>query len=104
MTQIVPVEILYAGACERVPPRPCAELADRLHAIREYELLVLALNLWADQYAAFEALKVASPDELACHHFFLSRDVRVGVGSFFTGTDGDSYHEGPQFGLLESFS
>jgi len=48
----------------------------------------LALKLWADQYAAFEALKVALPDELACHHFFLSRDVRVGVGSFFASIRG----------------
>jgi ATP-dependent DNA helicase RecQ len=43
----------------------------------------LALKLWQDQYAAFAALAVSSPDELACHHFFLARDTRGGVGSFF---------------------
>jgi len=43
----------------------------------------LALKLWQDQYAAFAALAVSSPDEIACHHFFLARDTRGGVGSFF---------------------
>ena len=43
----------------------------------------LALKLWQDQYVALAALAVASPDELACHHFFLARDTREGVGSFF---------------------
>lgn len=43
----------------------------------------LALKLWQDQYAAFEALQSSSPDELACHHFLLTRGLTGGVGSFF---------------------
>ncbi|MCB1942270.1 MAG: RecQ family ATP-dependent DNA helicase, partial [Candidatus Accumulibacter sp.] len=43
----------------------------------------LALKLWLDQYAAFAALAVSSPDEIACHHFFLTRASQRGVGSFF---------------------
>ena len=43
----------------------------------------LSLRLWRDQYAAFEALKASSPEELACHHYFLTRGSRGGVGSFF---------------------
>lgn len=43
----------------------------------------LSLQLWRDQYAAFEALNATSPDELACHHFFLAREARSGIGSFF---------------------
>lgn len=43
----------------------------------------LSLRLWQDQYTAFETLHAASPDELACHHFFMARDTRGGVGSFF---------------------
>lgn len=43
----------------------------------------LALKLWRDQYGAFEALRVSSPDELACYHFFLARDSARGMGSFF---------------------
>ena len=43
----------------------------------------LALKLWADQYAAFEVLNESSPEELACHHFFLAKNANGGVGSFF---------------------
>ena len=35
----------------------------------------LSFRLWADQREAFIALQASSPDELACHHFFLSRDA-----------------------------
>jgi len=43
----------------------------------------LALKLWRDQYVAFESLEASSPDELACYHFFLTRDSASGVSSFF---------------------
>lgn len=43
----------------------------------------LALKLLRDQYTAFETLKQESPDELACHHFFLARDSSSGMGGFF---------------------
>ncbi|QRM18998.1 RecQ family ATP-dependent DNA helicase [Dechloromonas sp. TW-R-39-2] len=43
----------------------------------------LSLKLWQDQYAAFEHLNQTSPDELACHHYFLTREAKGGVGSFF---------------------
>ncbi|HMW16582.1 MAG TPA: RecQ family ATP-dependent DNA helicase [Accumulibacter sp.] len=43
----------------------------------------LSLRLWQDQYAAFEHLHQTSPDELACHHYFLTRGSKGGVGSFF---------------------
>jgi ATP-dependent DNA helicase RecQ len=43
----------------------------------------LALKLWRDQYVELEALAVSSPDELACHHYFLARDSASGMGSFF---------------------
>jgi ATP-dependent DNA helicase RecQ len=43
----------------------------------------LSFKLWADQHEAFTALQQSSPDELACHHFFLSRAGRSGLGSFF---------------------
>lgn len=43
----------------------------------------LALRLWRDQYAAFDALKTSSPNELACHHYFLTRGIQGGLGSFF---------------------
>jgi ATP-dependent DNA helicase RecQ len=36
----------------------------------------LSFKLWADQHEAFTALQQSSPDELACHHFFLSRAGR----------------------------
>ncbi len=44
----------------------------------------LSFRLWADQHEAFAALRETSPDELACHHFFLGRAGRSGLGSFFT--------------------
>jgi ATP-dependent DNA helicase RecQ len=43
----------------------------------------LSFKLWADQHEAFTALQQSCPDELACHHFFLSRAGRSGLGSFF---------------------
>ncbi len=43
----------------------------------------LALKLWQDQFDAFAALKAQSPQELACHHFLLTRDPALGYGSFF---------------------
>lgn len=43
----------------------------------------LSLKLWQDQYAAFEYLNQTSPDELACHHYFLTRGAKGGVSSFF---------------------
>ena len=43
----------------------------------------LALRLWLDEYAALAALGVSSAQELACHHYFLTRAGQVGVGSFF---------------------
>ncbi len=43
----------------------------------------LSFRLWADQHEAFTALRETSPDELACHHFFLSRTEHSGLGSFF---------------------
>ena len=42
----------------------------------------LAFRLWADQCAAFLDLQEHSPAELACLHFFLSRDGQGGVGNF----------------------
>jgi ATP-dependent DNA helicase RecQ len=42
----------------------------------------LAFRLWADQRAAFLDLQEHSPAELACLHFFLSRDGQGGVGNF----------------------
>lgn len=44
----------------------------------------LSFKLWGDQHEAFTDLRVSSPDELACHHFFLSRTDRNGFNSFFT--------------------
>ena len=43
----------------------------------------LSFRLWSDQREAFIALQASSPDELACHHYFLSRERQGGVGSFF---------------------
>ena len=43
----------------------------------------LSFRLWSDQRDAFAALQQNSPDELACHHYFLSRERQGGVGSFF---------------------
>jgi len=43
----------------------------------------LSFRLWSDQREAFVALQESSPEELACHHFFLSRQQQRGVGSFF---------------------
>ncbi|MDD2885907.1 MAG: RecQ family ATP-dependent DNA helicase [Dechloromonas sp.] len=43
----------------------------------------LSFQLWSDQRAAFASLLEHSPGELACHHFFLSRQRRGGIGSFF---------------------
>ena len=43
----------------------------------------LSFRLWSDQREAFIALQASSPDELACHHYFLSREGQGGVGSFF---------------------
>jgi ATP-dependent DNA helicase RecQ len=44
----------------------------------------LALKLWQDQFDAFKALGETLPEELACHHYLLTRDPDAGVGSFFT--------------------
>ncbi len=43
----------------------------------------LALKLWQDQFDAFKLLGETLPDELACHHYLLTRDPHTGVGSFF---------------------
>ena len=43
----------------------------------------LALKLWQDQFDAFKVLGETSPEELACHHYLLTRDPNAGVGSFF---------------------
>ena len=43
----------------------------------------LALQLWHDQFSAFEGLGASAPEELACHHYLLTRDANAGVGSFF---------------------
>ena len=43
----------------------------------------LSLKLWQDQYAAFGQLNQTSPDELACHHYFLTKGVTGGISSFF---------------------
>ena len=43
----------------------------------------LSFRLWSDQRDAFATLQKTSPDELACHHYFLSRERQGGVGSFF---------------------
>jgi ATP-dependent DNA helicase RecQ len=43
----------------------------------------LSFRLWTDQRAAFATLHEQAPDELACHHFFLSRQRRGGIASFF---------------------
>lgn len=43
----------------------------------------LAFQLWRDQIQAFAALNVESPDELACHHYLLTRDPKLGMGAFF---------------------
>ena len=48
----------------------------------------LALRLWLDEYAALAALAVSSAQELACHHYFLTRAGQVGVGSFFASLRG----------------
>ena len=42
----------------------------------------LAFRLWVDQRTAFLELQQNSPAELACQHFFLSRDGQGGVGNF----------------------
>lgn len=44
----------------------------------------LAFKLWSDQRRAFLELQEHSPSELACHHFFLSRNGQGGVGNFFS--------------------
>ncbi|GAB1393175.1 RecQ family ATP-dependent DNA helicase [Rhodocyclaceae bacterium] len=43
----------------------------------------LALKLWQDQFDAFKLLGETLPEELACHHYLLTRDPNTGVGSFF---------------------
>ena len=44
----------------------------------------LALRLWQDQYAAFKSLNDSSPEELACHHYFLTRGIVNGIDGLFT--------------------
>lgn len=44
----------------------------------------LSLKLWRDQFDALGALNTHSPEELACHHFLLTRNPAHGFGSFFT--------------------
>ncbi len=43
----------------------------------------LALQLWHEQKQAFEVLGRESADELACHHYLLNCDRRLGVGALF---------------------
>lgn len=43
----------------------------------------LALKLWRDQFEALRLLQQAAPEELACHHYLLTRDAASGIGSFF---------------------
>lgn len=43
----------------------------------------LSLKLWHDQFNAFKSLGDISPEELASHHYLLTRDPTSGVGSFF---------------------
>ncbi len=64
------------------------------HLIKDYKLVrdarndplkdaQLAYQLWIEQRAAFAALLELSPEELACHHFFLCRQQQGGITSFF---------------------
>lgn len=43
----------------------------------------LSLQLLRDQIDAFVAMQATSPEELACHHYLLTRDPKLGVGSLF---------------------
>ncbi|MDN5923397.1 MAG: RecQ family ATP-dependent DNA helicase [Xanthomonadales bacterium] len=43
----------------------------------------LSLQLWHDQVKAFARLQIVSPDEMACHHYLLTRSTKSGVGALF---------------------
>lgn len=43
----------------------------------------LALRLWREQFRAFEVLGEQRPEELACHHYLLTRPPEAGAGSLF---------------------